>query len=113
MNPLVTDCIRSRLRRTVLSACALLAGGAWASMASAADATSIVVPAGPVNLTFGGFTALEMVARDHNETADIGSSFSSAIPFPYQVNDPRERVPRDARARADSRCWLKVRTPTP
>src|ERR1700692_433269 len=87
MNPLVTDCIRSRLRCAVLSACALLAGGAWASMASAADAPSIVVPAGPVNLTFGGFTALEMLYRDHNETTDIGSNFNTGIPFPYQVND--------------------------
>lgn len=43
--------------------------------------------AGPVGLTFGGFTALESVYRSKNEVADIGSSYNSAIPFAYQAND--------------------------
>jgi type II secretory pathway pseudopilin PulG len=46
-----------------------------------------VVSAGPVNLTFGGFAALEGVYRDHNQTADIGSNYNAAIPYPYQPND--------------------------
>ena len=63
---------------------ALLAGSAVATWA--ADAPPGGVQAGPVRLTFGGFTALETVYRDKNETADIGSSFNSAIPFDYQTN---------------------------
>ena len=57
-----------------------------APAAAPAAAKTPVVSAGPVNLTFGGFTALEMVYRDRNETADIGSNYNSAIPYPYQVN---------------------------
>ena len=49
--------------------------------------TAPVVSAGPVNLTFGGFAALEGVYRDHNEVADIGSNYNTAIPYPYQPND--------------------------
>jgi hypothetical protein len=45
-----------------------------------------VVHAGPVTLTFGGFTALESVYRNKNETADIGSNYNSAIPYAYQAN---------------------------
>ena len=40
--------------------------------------------AGPLNVTFGGFTALETVYRSKNETADIGSNYNTAIPFNYQ-----------------------------
>jgi hypothetical protein len=39
-----------------------------------------------VTLTFGGFTALESVYRNKNETADIGSNYNSAIPYAYQPN---------------------------
>jgi hypothetical protein len=42
--------------------------------------------AGPVKITFGGFTALETIYRKHNEDADVGSSFYK-IPFPgYSSN---------------------------
>lgn len=58
----------------------------WGAMgtASAADAPSTAVQAGPLTLQFGGFTALEMVDRNRNEGADIGSDFNTGIPFPYQ-----------------------------
>jgi hypothetical protein len=65
-------------------ACALFVGSTTAVLA--ADAAPGAVQAGPVRLTFGGFTALETVYRDKNETADIGSNFNSAIPFDYQAN---------------------------
>lgn len=63
--------------------CAILAG-AGATAARAADAPSTAVQAGPVSLTFGGFTALEAVDRNRNEGADIGSDFNTGMPFPYQ-----------------------------
>jgi hypothetical protein len=44
------------------------------------------VKAGPLTLTFGGFTALESVYRNKNETADIGSNYNTGIPFAYQPN---------------------------
>jgi len=42
--------------------------------------------AGPVTMTFGGFTALETVYRSKNETADIGSNYNTGIPFPDSSN---------------------------
>jgi hypothetical protein len=54
--------------------------------AAASSSSAPTVKAGPVTLTFGGFTALESVYRNKNETADIGSNYNSAIPFAYQPN---------------------------
>jgi hypothetical protein len=60
---------------------------AGATAAQAASSSSApTVKAGPVTLTFGGFTALESVYRNKNETADIGSNYNSAIPYTYQPN---------------------------
>jgi len=52
----------------------------------ATAASAPTVKAGPVTLTFGGFTALESVYRNKNESADIGSNYNTAIPFAYQPN---------------------------
>ncbi len=57
-----------------------------AAAAPAASGSAPTVKAGPVTLTFGGFTALESVYRNKNETADIGSNYNSAIPYAYQTN---------------------------
>jgi hypothetical protein len=54
--------------------------------APAAASGAPTVKAGPVTLTFGGFTALESVYRNKNETADIGSNYNGAIPYTYQPN---------------------------
>jgi hypothetical protein len=62
----------------------LLGAAGVAGIAGAADAPTVA--AGPVTLTFGGFTALEGVYRSKNESADIGSNFNTAIPFDYQSN---------------------------
>jgi hypothetical protein len=60
---------------------------AGATPAQAVSSSSApTVKAGPVTLTFGGFTALESVYRNKNETADIGSNYNSAIPYTYQTN---------------------------
>lgn len=59
--------------------------GATASQA-VASSSAPTLKAGPVTLTFGGFTALESVYRNKNESADIGSNYNSAIPFAYQPN---------------------------
>ncbi|HEY6922028.1 MAG TPA: hypothetical protein VI653_01070 [Steroidobacteraceae bacterium] len=59
--------------------------GATASQA-VSSSSAPVVKAGPVTLTFGGFTALESVYRNKNESADVGSNYNGAIPFAYQPN---------------------------
>jgi type II secretory pathway pseudopilin PulG len=43
--------------------------------------------AGPVTLTFGGYTAFEGVYRNKNQAADIGSNYNAGIAYPYQTND--------------------------
>jgi hypothetical protein len=43
--------------------------------------------AGPVTVTFGGFTELAGIYRDKNETADVGSNFNTAIPYPNSPNN--------------------------
>ena len=78
--------VRRAIALALLTCGGVAAGGGLVSVASAADVSSTAVQAGPVNLTFGGFTALESVYRDKNESADIGSNFSTAIPFAYQTN---------------------------
>jgi len=57
-----------------------------AAPAPAPASTAPTVKAGPVTLTFGGFTAFESVYRNKNETADIGSNYNTGIPYAYQPN---------------------------
>jgi hypothetical protein len=57
-----------------------------AAPAPAAPSGAPTVKAGPVTLTFGGFTALESLYRSKNESADIGSNYNTAIPYTYQPN---------------------------
>jgi hypothetical protein len=57
-----------------------------AAAAPAAASAAPMVKAGPVTLTFGGFTALEAIYRNKNQTADVGSNYNSAIPYTYQPN---------------------------
>ncbi|MBS0581046.1 MAG: hypothetical protein JSR36_17450 [Proteobacteria bacterium] len=42
--------------------------------------------AGPVTLTFGGFMELGTIYRNRNETADMGSNWNTAIPYPNSSN---------------------------
>jgi len=75
------------LRTAAGVAIAALLGGAVLGMPKSAwggDAPSTAIQAGPLRLTFGGFTALEGVERNRAEGADIGSDFNTGIPFPYQ-----------------------------
>jgi hypothetical protein len=52
------------------------------------------IAAGPVKITFGGFVELATIYRDRNQTADVGSNFNTAIPFPnspnYYISEFRE-----------------------
>ncbi|HTY48552.1 MAG TPA: hypothetical protein VMB48_02545 [Steroidobacteraceae bacterium] len=50
------------------------------SNAPPASSSSPAIQAGPVTLTFGGFTELATIYRNKDETADVGSSFN-AIPM--------------------------------
>jgi hypothetical protein len=54
--------------------------------APVAASAAPTLKAGPVTLTFGGFTALETIYRNKNETADVGSNYNTAIPYTYQPN---------------------------
>jgi hypothetical protein len=51
------------------------------------------IQAGPLVLTFGGFTELAMIYRNRNETADVGSNFNTGIPYPqspqYHISELR------------------------
>lgn len=79
-----------------------------AAAPAAASSGAPAVKAGPLTLTFGGFMAFESVYRDHNEVADIGSNYNSAIPYPYQVNDHVSEFRASAR---QSRLSLLVQGP--
>lgn len=50
--------------------------------------------AGPLTITFGGFTELATIARNHTEYADVGSVPFGQLPFPtaenYNVSEFRE-----------------------
>jgi hypothetical protein len=70
-------------KRVSASACAITA--MLAASPALADST---IDFGKVNVTLGGFLAMESVYRSRDETADIGSSFS-AIPF---ANQPTAHV---------------------
>ncbi len=52
------------------------------------------IQAGPLTITFGGFTELALIDRNHDEFADVGSVAFSGIPFPdaeqYNVSEFRE-----------------------
>jgi hypothetical protein len=102
MNPIKNPAWKAQARRpmtcvaSVGVAAALCLGLAMAS--SAADSPAPSTPtwqAGPVTLSFGGFTALESVYRNRFEGTDIGSDFNTKIPFPdqttaYNVSEFRE-----------------------
>ncbi|MGA2024978.1 MAG: hypothetical protein ABSH23_09485 [Steroidobacteraceae bacterium] len=78
------------LRNTVAAGVAAIMIAASLSTASAADGDAPATPswqAGPVTLTFGGFTALESLYRTRYEGTDIGSDFNTKIPFPYQTTN--------------------------
>jgi hypothetical protein len=70
-------------KRVSAGACAITA--MLAASPALADST---IDFGKVNVTLGGFLAMESVYRSRDETADIGSSFS-AIPF---ANQPTAHV---------------------
>ena len=85
MNSTTMSLPRSRASVSRAVAAALLVAGVatcGSTVASAADASAPTIAAGPLTITFGGFTALESVYRNHDETADIGSNYNTAIPFP-------------------------------
>jgi hypothetical protein len=42
--------------------------------------------AGPVTVTFGGFTELATIFRNRNEVADVGSNWNGSNPFPNTAN---------------------------
>ncbi len=60
----------------------------------AATSTGPGIQAGPLEITFGGFTELALIDRDHSEVADVGSVPFSSISFPtaenYTVSEFRE-----------------------
>jgi len=53
--------------------------------------------AGPVKVTFGGYTELATIYRDRNESADVGSNFNTAIPYGNASNDHLSEFRESAR----------------
>jgi hypothetical protein len=47
------------------------------------------IQAGPLTLTFGGFTELATIYRNRNEVSDVGSDFNAGIPF---EDNPQSRT---------------------
>lgn len=112
----LTPPVRHLARSRALSA-ALLAIGALAGLAPVVNAqtqtpepgpqmsatqpfgptSSPTWHAGPVDLSFGGFTALESVYRSKNETADIGSNYNTGIPYAYSSNAHLDEFRESAR----------------
>lgn len=60
-------------------------GMALAAGANAADTGTPTWQAGPVTLSFGGYTALETLYRNRYEGTDIGSDYNTKIPYPDQT----------------------------
>jgi hypothetical protein len=75
-------------RPKAVAMAAVVALGALSAPAVFAQASSVspVIKAGPVDLTFGGFIELATIYRNRNQTADMGSDFSTGIPFPNSTN---------------------------
>ena len=64
--------------------------------------------AGPLTLTFGGFTELAGIYRNRNETADISSNFNTGIPFP---NSPQYHMSEFRGSARQSRISLLTQGP--
>jgi hypothetical protein len=112
---------RNRLLRA--ATCVLLAGGAVtqvnAQTTPAYDQAAVVAnspikttstswQAGPLDVSFGGFAALESVWRSKNETADIGSNYNTGIPYAFSSNAHLDEFRESAR---QSRFALLVKGP--
>jgi len=85
--------IKKSVLLVISTSCALycLAGIAQTSSAqntsapadsAQAIAKSPAIQAGPLSILFGGFTELAVIYRNRTETADVGSNFNTAIPYP-------------------------------
>jgi hypothetical protein len=77
-----------------------------ASLQSATPSSG--VHAGPVTLTFGGYTELATIYRNHNETADVGSNFNTSIPYP---NSPNEHLSEFRESARQSRITMLAQSP--
>ncbi len=64
--------------------------------------------AGPVTLTFGGFTELATIYRNRNETADVGSNFNTAIPY---ANSPNGHLSEFRESARQSRISMLAQGP--
>lgn len=75
--------VTGRARSAAVAAAVATAIGLFLAPAAMSQTASSAPSfmAGPVTLTFGGFTAFEAVYRNKNETADIGSNYNAGIPF--------------------------------
>ena len=83
-------------------------GSAMTGSSAAASKPDSGIQAGPLKITFGGFTELAAIYRSRNETADVGSSFN-AIPF---ANASNYYVPEYRESGRQSRLAMLVQGPT-
>src|ERR1700677_2762554 len=115
-DPIYVFGTRNKLLRSATYA--LLVGGGLAVMTDASaqtvvansliQASSPAFQAGPLTISFGGFTALETVWRSKNETADIGSIYNTGIPYTYSSNAYLDEFRESAR---QSRFAMLVQGP--
>ncbi len=64
--------------------------------------------AGPVTLTFGGYTELATIYRNRNESADVGSNFNTAIPY---ANSPNGHLSEFRESARQSRISMLAQGP--
>ncbi|HTW75040.1 MAG TPA: hypothetical protein VMD56_09010 [Steroidobacteraceae bacterium] len=121
-SPVPVSDIQRAVRRALAApaSVALLAAAGFAAVTPAHAQSSTVsnspissdakptFSAGPLDITFGGFTALESVWRSKDETADIGSNYNTLIPFAYQPQDHFDEFRESAR---QSRFAMLVQGP--
>jgi hypothetical protein len=77
---------RSRCHAIAAAVAVSLGAVSVPALAQTATAPPPSIDAGPVTLTFGGFTELATIYRNRNQSADVGSDFNTGIPF-YDNNN--------------------------
>jgi hypothetical protein len=76
--------------------------------APAPATTNPAFHAGPVTVTFGGYTELATIYRNRNETADVGSNFNGAIPY---GNSPNQHLSEFRESARQSRLSILAQGP--
>ena len=88
---------RSRCNAIAAAVAVSLGAISVPAFAQTATAPAPAIDAGPLTLTFGGFTELATVYRNRNQSADVGSDFNTGIPFYDNANSQVSEFRESAR----------------